>query len=71
MKYWEPSLNCLAIEATWLTVGAKFVGPYNWTRLIQPLYDDKTPVTKIDINFFKKKVFSMYIQNCVFVVYIV
>ena len=29
MKYWEPSLNCLAIEATWLTVGAKFVGPYN------------------------------------------
>ena len=29
MKYCDPSVNCLAMAATWLIVGAKFVGPYN------------------------------------------
>ena len=46
MKYWDPSVNCLAMLATWLIVGAKLVGPYNWTRLIQPLYDAKMPERK-------------------------
>ena len=29
IKYCDPSLKLDAIPATWLIVGAKFVGPYN------------------------------------------
>jgi hypothetical protein len=46
MQYWEPSRKFLAMLATWLTVGAKLVGPYSWMRWMLARYAFKTPERK-------------------------